>query len=99
MVYALLTAKQERKKYRSRRKAFKRRLWDAAFHWDDKTPCHWCHRLITYMQATVDHEPSFALGGKWDGAVLACGRCNAKRGAGYRSRRQWLWTAAARAAG
>lgn len=43
-------------------------------------PCHWCGVLLTYREATVDHEPALAEGGHPECAVLACHACNQERG-------------------
>jgi len=42
--------------------------------------CSFCPKMLTYEEATVDHEPPLALGGSARAAVLACDACNQRRG-------------------
>jgi hypothetical protein len=42
-------------------------------------PCAFCPKLLTLAEATVDHEPALAVGGKPRQAVLACDACNQRR--------------------
>lgn len=42
--------------------------------------CQFCAVMLSYETATVDHEPSLALGGRPRQAVLSCYECNQRRG-------------------
>lgn len=43
-------------------------------------PCRWCGKPMAYAEATCDHEPALAEGGRSRQAVLACDGCNQERG-------------------
>ena len=41
--------------------------------------CHWCPRMLTFNEATLDHEPALCFGGERGKAVIACWECNQRR--------------------
>lgn len=44
-----------------------------------RVTCAFCPAALTYAEATVDHEPARAEGGRPTQAVLACDSCNQRR--------------------
>lgn len=61
----------------------KRAIWYRTFGPSLLARCHWCPRLLTFNEATLDHEPPLAEGGSKRGvgqAVIACEDCNKARG-------------------
>ena len=58
----------------------KNRLWYETYGPVPQVPCHWCQKLLTFKEATVDHEPPLAKGGHKFQAVIACEKCNQTRG-------------------
>lgn len=64
----------------NRRRRLRNHIWFKTFGAVAEVPCHWCGRMLTFDEATIDHEPPLVLGGKWRQAVLACKPCNESRG-------------------
>ena len=67
-----------RKRYNQRR--HKNYIWYNTFGSVKRVPCHWCFEMLTFDEATVDHEPALSEGGQLRCAVIACRKCNAVRG-------------------
>lgn len=68
-------------------RTLKNSIWHRTHGQALAVPCHWCKVSLTFDEATVDHEPPLAEGGRWTVAVLACWACNQRRAREQQARR------------
>lgn len=54
--------------------------WFKHFGTAKEAPCYWCNVPMSFDEATIDHEPALAEGGRINQFVLACAKCNHARG-------------------
>ena len=66
----------------------KRRIWLRDHGHAEKVKCHWCPRMLTFAEATCDHEPPLSDGGTWNQAVIACKQCNLQRNRVHQRRKK-----------
>jgi hypothetical protein len=55
-------------------------LFDRSPKQNGQVKCHWCPRMLTFKESTLDHEPALSEGGSVRQAVIACRECNERRG-------------------
>lgn len=85
------------KRYKKRingNRGIKNFIWFKTYGKAKKVPCHWCQKLLTFNEATFDHEPALCLGGEKDKGVIACRKCNHDRGIIQNKLKQSLQNAA-----
>lgn len=67
------------RKLRGGSRGLRNHIWFTLHGTAPLVPCFWCGKLLTFNEATTDHEPPLAEGGRRRQAVIACYGCNQAR--------------------